>query len=63
MDSSTGLLIAVKQFELPADSAADQERKKSIVDTVEREIELAKNLRHKNILQYLCETPSLRQCL
>ncbi|KAJ7890917.1 kinase-like domain-containing protein [Mycena olivaceomarginata] len=38
--ASTGLLIA--------------ERKKSIVDTVEREIELVKNLRHKNILQYLC---------
>ncbi|KAJ7348473.1 kinase-like domain-containing protein [Mycena albidolilacea] len=53
MDGSTGLLMAVKQFERPADSAADQERKKSIVDTVEREIELAKNLRHKNILQYL----------
>ncbi|KAJ7348468.1 hypothetical protein DFH08DRAFT_1000345 [Mycena albidolilacea] len=52
MDRSTALLMAVKQLELPG-SAAYPERKKSIVDTVEREIELAKILRHKTILQYL----------
>jgi mitogen-activated protein kinase kinase kinase len=55
MDASTGLLMAVKQVELPTGSAPNQERKKSMLSALEREIELLKNLQHVNIVQYLCE--------
>ncbi|GLB34919.1 putative ras-binding domain of Byr2 [Lyophyllum shimeji] len=53
MDASTGLLMAVKQVELPTGSAPNQERKKSMLSALEREIELLKNLQHPNIVQYL----------
>ncbi|KAG6900863.1 hypothetical protein C0993_009981 [Termitomyces sp. T159_Od127] len=53
MDASTGLLMAVKQVELPTGSAPNQERKKSMLSALEREIELLKNLQHANIVQYL----------
>ncbi|KAG6851007.1 hypothetical protein H0H93_004494 [Arthromyces matolae] len=53
MDASTGLLMAVKQVELPTGSAPNQERKKSMLSALEREIELLKNLQHVNIVQYL----------
>jgi len=53
MDASTGLLMAVKQVELPTGSAPNQERKKSMLSALEREIELLKNLQHENIVQYL----------
>ncbi|KAJ6493834.1 kinase-like domain-containing protein [Mycena vulgaris] len=52
MDASTGLLMAVKQVELPTGSAPNQERKKSMLRTLEREIELLKDLQHDNIVQY-----------
>ena len=55
MDASNGLLMAVKQVELPTGSAPNQERKKSMLSALEREIELLKNLQHENIVQYLCE--------
>lgn len=54
MDASSGLLMAVKQVELPTGSAPNQERKKSMLSALEREIELLKNLQHDNIVQYLC---------
>jgi mitogen-activated protein kinase kinase kinase len=54
MDASNGLLMAVKQVELPTGSAPNQERKKSMLNALEREIELLKNLQHVNIVQYLC---------
>lgn len=54
MDASNGLLMAVKQVELPTGSAPNQERKKSMLSALEREIELLKNLQHVNIVQYLC---------
>lgn len=54
MDASSGLLMAVKQVELPTGSAPNQERKKSMLSALEREIELLKNLQHENIVQYLC---------
>ncbi|KAK7014848.1 STE11-like protein [Favolaschia claudopus] len=53
MDASTGLLMAVKQVELPTGSAPNQERKKSMLSALEREIELLKDLQHQNIVQYL----------
>lgn len=52
MDAQSGLLMAVKQVELPT-SAKTEERKKSMVDALEREIELLKELQHDNIVQYL----------
>lgn len=59
MDASTGLLMAVKQVELPTGSLPNQERKKSMLNALEREIELLKNLQHENIVQYLCMSLSL----
>ncbi|KXN86865.1 Serine/threonine-protein kinase STE11 [Leucoagaricus sp. SymC.cos] len=53
MDASNGLLMAVKQVELPTGSLPNQERKKSMLNALEREIELLKNLQHENIVQYL----------
>jgi len=53
LDASSGLLMAVKQVELPTGSAPNQERKKSMLSALEREIELLKNLQHENIVQYL----------
>lgn len=55
MDASNGLLMAVKQVELPTGSLPNQERKKSMLNALEREIELLKNLQHENIVQYLCK--------
>ena len=52
MDATNGLLMAVKQVEVP--STASDERKKTMVDALEREIELLKDFEHPNIVQYLC---------
>jgi mitogen-activated protein kinase kinase kinase len=54
MDASSGLLMAVKQVELSTGSAPNQERKKSMITALEREIELLQTLHHENIVQYLC---------
>lgn len=54
MDASSGLLMAVKQVELSTGSAPNQERKKSMLTALEREIELLQTLHHDNIVQYLC---------
>lgn len=53
MDASNGLLMAVKQVELPVGSGPNQERKKSMLSALETEIELLKNLQHENIVRYL----------
>jgi mitogen-activated protein kinase kinase kinase len=53
MDAHSGLLMAVKQVELPTGNARNEERKRSMVDALEREIELLKELQHENIVQYL----------
>ena len=52
MDATNGLLMAVKQVEVP--TAASDERRKTMIDALEREIELLKDLQHENIVQYLC---------
>lgn len=51
MDSQRGLLMAVKQVEL--NGSASDERKKSMLSALEREIDLLKTLQHENIVQYL----------
>lgn len=53
MDAVSGLLMAVKQVELPTGSGPDEQRKKSMLDALEREIDLLKDLQHENIVQYL----------
>ncbi|GJE90806.1 Pkinase-domain-containing protein [Phanerochaete sordida] len=53
MDAATGLLMAVKQVELPSQTAPNAERKQSMLNALEREIELLKELQHENIVQYL----------
>lgn len=45
--------MAVKQVELPTGSSQNEERKKSMLTALEREIELLKQLQHENIVQYL----------
>ena len=55
MDAASGLLMAVKQVELPTGSAPNEERKKSMLSALEREIELLKDLHHENIVQYHCK--------
>ncbi|KAI0636887.1 hypothetical protein C8Q77DRAFT_530585 [Trametes polyzona] len=52
MDAATGLLMAVKQVELPTGSAPNEERKKAMLSALEREIELLRDLQHENIVQY-----------
>ncbi|KAH9952239.1 Pkinase-domain-containing protein [Amylocystis lapponica] len=52
MDAATGLLMAVKQVELPTGSAPNEERKKSMLSALEHEIELLKDFHHENIVQY-----------
>ncbi|CAO3662752.1 unnamed protein product [Rhizopus stolonifer] len=49
----SGELMAIKQVELPVENSATEERKRSMVDALHREIELLKELEHDNIVQYL----------
>lgn len=53
MDAQSGLLMAVKQVELPSGDARNEEKKRNMVQALEREIELLKELAHPNIVQYL----------
>ncbi|GAA5984256.1 hypothetical protein JCM10908_006112 [Rhodotorula pacifica] len=53
MNPMTGSLMAVKQVELPTGNSHNEERKKGMLDALEREIELLKVLQHDNIVQYL----------
>lgn len=51
----TGELLAVKQVETPAPGANSQNdnRKKSMIEALKREISLLRDLKHPNIVQYL----------
>ncbi|EJD53011.1 Pkinase-domain-containing protein [Auricularia subglabra TFB-10046 SS5] len=53
MNKVNGTLMAVKQVELPTKSSSNEERKKSMLTALEREIDLLKQLQHENIVQYL----------
>jgi mitogen-activated protein kinase kinase kinase len=54
MNAFTGELMAVKQVELMTDvNTEDQSRKKSMLDALQREMHLLKELQHENIVQYL----------
>lgn len=44
--------MAVKQVSLPTGSGVNEERKKSMLSALEREIEFLKELQHENIVQY-----------
>jgi hypothetical protein len=53
MDAESGLLMAVKQVELPRDSTPNADRKKAMLTALEHEIALLQELRHPHIVQYL----------
>ncbi|KZV94308.1 Pkinase-domain-containing protein [Exidia glandulosa HHB12029] len=53
MNKVTGMLMAVKQFELPPGSSHNEEHEKRILTELQREIDLLKDLQHDNIAQYL----------
>ncbi|KAL7337053.1 kinase-like domain-containing protein [Rhodotorula toruloides] len=61
MNPMTGSLMAVKQVELPTGKTHNEERKKGMLEALEREIELLKDLQHESesastafhIVQYL----------
>lgn len=54
LNSITGELMAVKQVELLSDKGAEHEqRKKSMIDALQREMSLLRDLQHPNIVQYL----------
>ena len=53
MDAMNGLLMAVKQVDLPMSSGPNEERKMNMLRALEHEIDLLKSLQHENIVQYL----------
>lgn len=53
MDAQHGLLMAVKQVALPRGNSTNEERKKTMLTALEREIALLKELSHEYIVQYL----------
>ena len=48
MNPTSGSLMAVKQVELPTGNSHNEERKKSMLEALEREIELLKGLQHES---------------
>lgn len=56
MNALTGELMAVKQVDLPSTSIGDRDlavRKTGMLDALQREIALLRDLQHDNIVQYL----------
>ncbi|KAJ2960218.1 hypothetical protein NQZ79_g4404 [Umbelopsis isabellina] len=49
----SGEFMAVKQVELPVMNSATEDRKKSMINALQQEISLLKDLHHENIVQYL----------
>lgn len=61
LNSITGEIMAVKQVEMPLGSEHEQ-RKRSMIDALQREMNLLRDLEHPNIVQYLgsnCENNHL----
>lgn len=55
MNAKNGLLMAVKQVEIPSGDSHNDKRKMSMLEALEREIELLKTMQHENVVQYLGE--------
>ncbi|QSL65155.1 hypothetical protein MERGE_002460 [Pneumocystis wakefieldiae] len=53
MNALSGELMAVKQVEIPSFDIQGRKRKKAMLDALQREISLLKELHHENIVQYL----------
>ena len=54
MNAFTGELMAVKQVELPSEhNSDDEQKKKSMAQALQREMNILRELRHENIVQYL----------
>ncbi|KAG5460960.1 MAG: hypothetical protein BJ554DRAFT_6927, partial [Olpidium bornovanus] len=55
MNPRSGELLAVKQVELPSETrlAANDDRKRSMLQALQREINLLKNMEHENIVRYM----------
>lgn len=53
MNSITGELMAVKQVELPSGNKETEQRKLTMIDALQREMNLLRDLQHVNIVQYL----------
>ncbi|KAG4304313.1 hypothetical protein PORY_002288 [Pneumocystis oryctolagi] len=53
MNALSGELMAVKQVEIPSYDIQGCKRKKAMLDALQREISLLKELHHENIVQYL----------
>ncbi|WFD45089.1 mitogen-activated protein kinase kinase kinase [Malassezia psittaci] len=53
MNAKTGLLMAVKQVELPNGDEATTLRRKKMIQSLEDEIALLKTIQHPNIVHYL----------
>lgn len=53
MNAKTGLLMAVKQVELPSSEDENTKRRRQMVESLEAEIALLKTIQHPNIVQYL----------
>ncbi|KAL1923627.1 uncharacterized protein VTP21DRAFT_8607 [Calcarisporiella thermophila] len=53
LNAISGELMAVKQVEIPQVNSATKERKKAMLDALQLEISLLKDLHHENIVQYL----------
>ncbi|WFD04234.1 mitogen-activated protein kinase kinase kinase [Malassezia obtusa] len=53
MNAKTGLLMAVKQVELPTSDDTNTQRRKYMIESLESEIALLKTIEHPNIVHYL----------
>lgn len=53
MNSVTGELMAVKQVEMPSGNKETEQKKQTMIDALEREMNLLRDLQHENIVQYL----------
>lgn len=62
MNAANGLLMAVKQVELPTGNSHNEERKKNMLSALEREIELLKEMQHENVVQYLGKIVKFNCC-
>lgn len=53
MNPITGELMAVKQVELPSSNKETEQKKLNMIDALQREMNLLRDLQHENIVQYL----------